>query len=117
MSFKKMSRRDFLRAATNSGLVVAFTASGVPIILAQDATPAPTEVPLPVGEAGKLTVIQKTEYFQEVQELFRDYVTDFAADRGIELDLSTANPECSVTSRPNAGRGAGGYRPIWAITS
>jgi multiple sugar transport system substrate-binding protein len=93
MSFKKMSRRDFLRAATNSGLVVAFTASGVPIILAQDATPVPTEVPLPVGEAGKLTVIQKTEYFAEVQELFRDYVTNFAADRGIELDLSTANPE------------------------
>lgn len=93
MSFKKMSRRDFLRAATNSGLVVAFTASGVPVILAQDAPPAPTEVPLPVGEAGKLTVIQKTEYFQEVQDLFRDYVTNFASDRGIELDLSTANPE------------------------
>ena len=97
MSFKKMSRRDFLRAATNSGLVVAFTASGVPVILAQDPTatppPTPTPAPLPVGEAGKLTVIQKTEYFQEVQDLFRQYVTDFAADRQIELDLSTANPE------------------------
>jgi multiple sugar transport system substrate-binding protein len=99
MSFKKMSRRDFLRAATNSGLVVAFTASGVPIILAQDptATPVPpptaTPVPLPVGEAGRLSVIHKTEYVAEVQDLFRASVEQFAAEKGVGLDISTANPE------------------------
>jgi multiple sugar transport system substrate-binding protein len=67
---------------------------GVPA-LAQTATPAPspTPIPLPEGSAGTLTVIHRTEYFQEVQTLFRDEVTKYAQANGIKLDISTANPE------------------------
>jgi multiple sugar transport system substrate-binding protein len=71
----------------------------IPGLLAQDATatptPAPTATPLPLpeGAAGKLTVIHKTEYFAEVQDLFRESVVEFAAEKGVELDVSTANPE------------------------
>jgi len=95
MSKKKLSRRDFLRAAGASAAL--FAAGGR--ILGQDATatptPAPTNTPLPLpeGAAGKLTVIHRTEYFEAVQTLFRETVTNFAAETGIELDISTANPE------------------------
>lgn len=99
MMQKRVSRRDFLRTATGAGL--AFIAAGinVPGLLAQDATatptPAPTATPLPLpeGAAGKLTVIHKTEYFVEVQDLFREAVVEFAGEKGVELDISTANPE------------------------
>jgi multiple sugar transport system substrate-binding protein len=50
-------------------------------------------MPLPEGAPGKLTVIHRTEYFEEVQNIFHDKVVEFAADKGIELDISTANPE------------------------
>jgi multiple sugar transport system substrate-binding protein len=99
MMQKRVSRRDFLRTATGAGL--AFIAAGinVPGLLAQDATatptPAPTATPLPLpeGAAGKLTVIHKTEYFVEVQDLFREAVVEFAGEKNVELDISTANPE------------------------
>ncbi len=91
MSSNKISRRDFLRAARNAGFVVAFSASGVPIVFAQDPTATPP--PLPEGAAGKLTIIHKTEYVAEVQELCRSNVVQWAADNGFELDISTANPE------------------------
>lgn len=93
---KKISRRNFLR--TTAGTGAALLASGVPVF-AQDptATPVPpptaTPAPLPVGAAGKLTVIHRTEYFEVVQTMFRDSVVAFADDKGIELDISTANPE------------------------
>ncbi len=87
---KKMSRRDFLRASAGSA---ALLAAGIqlPGVLAQDATATPP--PLPAGSAGTLTVIQKTEYFQEVQDLIHQDIVDFAANKGVQLDLSTANPE------------------------
>jgi multiple sugar transport system substrate-binding protein len=50
-------------------------------------------LPLPEGSAGKLTVIHKTEYFEDVQTLFREAVTGWAKQNGVELDVSTANPE------------------------
>jgi multiple sugar transport system substrate-binding protein len=56
---------------------------------AQDATP----LPLPEGTSGTLSVIHRTEYFEEVQNIFHDNVVQFAADKGIGLDISTANPE------------------------
>ncbi len=97
MDLKKVSRRDFLRAIASSGMVVAASAGGVQLVFAQDptATPAPTNtpLPLPVGQAGTLTVIHKTEYFEVVQTIFREAVVEFAAQEGIELDISTANPE------------------------
>ncbi|MCA0453741.1 MAG: extracellular solute-binding protein [Chloroflexi bacterium] len=83
----KISRRGFLRTAAgaSAGLLAAHNG----IAFAQDPTPAP----LPQGAAGKLTVIHKTEYFAAVQDLFREDVVKFAADKGVELDISTANPE------------------------
>ncbi|MFL5800228.1 MAG: ABC transporter substrate-binding protein, partial [Roseiflexaceae bacterium] len=64
---------------------------------AATAVPAPkptnTPAPLPQGAAGKLTVIHRTEYFEVVQQKFRDAVTEYAKQQGIELDISTANPE------------------------
>ena len=53
----------------------------------------PRHPPTSEGAAGKLTVIQKTEYFPEAQQLIHDNIVKFAADKGVELDLSTANPE------------------------
>lgn len=101
MKQKRISRRDFLRTATGASLALIAAGVNVPGLLAQDATatatpvPAPTATPLPLpeGAAGKLTVIHKTEYFAEVQDLFRESVVEFAAEKGVELDVSTANPE------------------------
>jgi multiple sugar transport system substrate-binding protein len=93
MKRSKLSRRDFLRMGVGAGgglLASGLLASGG---LAQDATATPTPLPLPEGAAGKLTVIHKTEYFEAVQSLFRDDVVAFAAAQGVELDISTANPE------------------------
>ena len=55
--------------------------------------PTNTPLPLPEGAEGKITVIHRTEYFQEAETKFRDIVTQFVADQGAELDISTANPE------------------------
>ena len=97
MSKSRISRRDFLRTATGASLALIASGINVPGLLAQDATatpaPTPTPLPLPQGAAGKLTVIHKTEYFAEVQDLFRQSVVDFADEKGVELDVSTANPE------------------------
>lgn len=84
---KRMSRRDFLRAAgaTGAGL---FAASSPLRLFAQD-----EEQDLPEGAAGTLTVIHRTEYFEQVQILFRETVEKFAADASMGLDISTANPE------------------------
>ena len=83
---KKMSRRDFLRNSAATG-VAAFAASSPLQLLAQD------EQELPSGMSGTLAVIQRTEYFEAVQTAIRDTVQAFADDNGVELDISTANPE------------------------
>jgi multiple sugar transport system substrate-binding protein len=99
MTKKRLSRRDFLRTAAGTSLALIASGINLPSLLAQDATatptPAPTNtpLPLPVGQEGKLTVIHKTEYFPQVQDMFRQSVVDFAAEKGVELDASTANPE------------------------
>jgi multiple sugar transport system substrate-binding protein len=89
MKKSKISRRGFLRAAAGASAAIVAGRSG--LALAQD--PTATPLPLPQGAAGKLTIIHKTEYFQAVQDLFRENVVQFAADKGVELDISTANPE------------------------
>jgi multiple sugar transport system substrate-binding protein len=88
MSFKKPSRRELLlsSAATGAGLLIA--GSGLPA-LAEDKPP----LDLPKGAAGKLTVIHRTEYFPEAQQMFRDEVAAFAKAHNVELDISTTNPE------------------------
>lgn len=82
----KISRRGVLKgtAATGAGLFIG--AQGFPA-WGQD------EMDLPEGAAGKLTVIHRTEYFEEAQTLFREAVTEFAAENNLELDISTTNPE------------------------
>jgi len=88
MNKKGLSRRNFLKVA---GTGAAIIASNRGLSYAQD--PTATPAPLPVGAEGKLTLIHKTEYFEAVQTMFRDEVVNFAANQGVELDISTANPE------------------------
>ncbi len=84
---KKITRRRMLRnsAAAGAGFVAA--GSGVRAF-AQDA-----EQELPMGAAGKLTVIHRQEYFEAAQTIFRNTVTDFASSMNAELDISTTNAE------------------------
>jgi multiple sugar transport system substrate-binding protein len=82
-----ITRRRVLRnSAATVGLLAA--GSGFPV-LGQDNQ----NLDLPVGSAGTLTVIHRTEYFEQAQNLFRQIVTDFASANGAELDISTTNPE------------------------
>lgn len=89
MNTKKLSRRQFLRATAGTGAGLLAASTGM--AFAQD--PTATPLPLPQGIEGTLTVIHRTEYFEVVQEMFRDSVVKFAGDKGINLDISTANPE------------------------
>src|SRR5262249_20139664 len=94
---KNMSRRKFLVTTAGAGAALVAGAKTSTLLAQSTATPIPaptaTPAPLPVGAAGKLTVIHKTEYFEQVQTMFRNDVIKFAADRKIQLDISTANPE------------------------
>lgn len=89
MNKNLITRRRFLQATVGSSAALIAASSG--LVAAQD--PTATPLPLPEGAEGKLTIIHKTEYFAEVQDLFRVGVEQFAADRDVELDISTANPE------------------------
>jgi multiple sugar transport system substrate-binding protein len=114
-SDRRFSRRTFLRAtmagagtallaacgastatppaATSAPAAAATAAPAAPAATAAGAAPTNTPAPLPQGSAGKLTVIHRTEYFAVVQEKFRTAVEQFAKDQGVQLDISTANPE------------------------
>jgi multiple sugar transport system substrate-binding protein len=107
---RKRSRRAFLRASVTGIGVSLLTACGAssarpPAVTAVApaatiATPSVTgsvaqstaSPPLTVGSAGKLTVIQRPEFFKSVETKFRDLVTQFAQSKNVELDISTANP-------------------------
>jgi multiple sugar transport system substrate-binding protein len=97
MTRRNLSRREFLRLTGSAGAALAAAQAGLALAQEATATPTPaptaTPLPLPVGQEGKLSVIHKTEYFEVVQTMFRDTVVNFASDRGVELDISTANPE------------------------
>jgi multiple sugar transport system substrate-binding protein len=86
MSSRKISRRDVLRTAAASSVFIA--GGGLPAWAADT-----QDMALPKGAAGKLTVIHRTEYFQEAQNLFRQTVADFAKANNVQLDISTTNPE------------------------
>ena len=86
MSKQKLSRRDFLRMAS-AATAIAAAGGRIPLAFGQD------ELDLPEGLEGTLTVIHRTEYFEQVQTLFRDTVIEFSDGSGVELDISTANPE------------------------
>ncbi len=67
-------------------------AAAAPTAAAAAAAPTNTPLPLPEGSAGKLTVIHRTEYFEAPQQMFRSTVEEFAKAKGIQLDISTADP-------------------------
>lgn len=82
-----------MTAAATTEATAATTAAAATAAPAAAAAPTNTPRALPQGAAGKLTVIHRTEYFEAVQTRFRDLATQFAKDQGIQLDISTANPE------------------------
>lgn len=83
----KITRRRLLAttAATGAGVL----AGGVFPGFAQTAQ----EAELPVGGSGKLTVIQRQEYFEAAGLLFREICQNFADTNNVELDISTTNAE------------------------
>ena len=89
MTTRKFSRRDVLRTSTAAGAGLVAAGAGVPVF-AQEKAP---EAELPVGAAGKLTVIHRTEYFEDAQNSFRKITEDFAAANNVQLDISTTNAE------------------------
>jgi multiple sugar transport system substrate-binding protein len=81
---KRLSRRDFLRAAaTSAGL----TAAGLLPVRAQEEAQQ-----LPAEESGTLSILHRIEYFEQVQSLFRQALEDFAVMHEIMLDASTFSP-------------------------
>jgi multiple sugar transport system substrate-binding protein len=88
MTSKELSRRDVLRTTAAGAGVLA--AGGVAPAFGQAAKP---DRALPQGAAGTLTVIHRTEYFEQAQTIFRDVVSGFAQANGVKLDISTTNPE------------------------
>ena len=90
MDKNKFSRRDILRGSAAAGAGITMAGMGLPAF--GQNTPAP-DAPLPEGAAGKLTVIHRTEYFEAAQQAFRDTVQAFADSKGVQLGISTTNPE------------------------
>jgi multiple sugar transport system substrate-binding protein len=100
---RTISRRSLLRslvAGSAASLLAACGGATTPQVdapaVAPTAAPAadgePTALPLPQGDRGKLTVIHRTEYFEAPQQKFRSTVEELARERGVQLDISTANP-------------------------
>jgi len=89
---KQRSRRAGCNGGPGCPAATAAPAATVAVAAPTTAATA-TPLPLPEGSAGKLTVIHRTEYFEAVQQKFRSAVEDYAKAQGIQLDISTANPE------------------------
>ena len=83
----RIGRRGVLLGTASFGAGLLGGGAGLRA-LAQDA-----DLPLPEGSPEKLTVIHRTEYFQEAQDLFADAVRAFAEENGKEVDISTTIPE------------------------
>ena len=84
---RKLSRRGVLRGTASIGAGMVAAGAGFPA-LAQS-----SDLPLPEGSAEKLTVIHRTEYFQEAQDLFAEAVRSFAEANDKAVDISTTIPE------------------------
>lgn len=80
----KLSRRGLLRGSASVGAVLA--TGGLPAW-------AQSDEPLPEGSPEKLTVIHRTEYFPQAQDLFAEAVRTFAEQNDKAVDLSTTIPE------------------------
>jgi len=85
-----LNRRAILLGSASIGAGLALGGLGVVPALAQEAA---ADLPLPQGSPEKLTVIHRTEYFQEAQDLFAEAVIRFAEESDKELDISTTIPE------------------------
>lgn len=85
----KLSRRNLLQSTASFAVAMFATGSGMQAF-AQEAA---SDQPLPAGSPEKLTVIHRTEYFQQAQDLFVEAVARFADENGKELDISTTIPE------------------------
>lgn len=85
----RITRRRLLTTSMAMGAGLLSTGTALPAF-GQEAKP---EEDLPTGSAGKLTVIQRTEYFEAAQTKFRDVCQSFADANGATLDISTTNPE------------------------
>ncbi len=81
----KITRRHLLQTASAVGAGAVASGTGLSAF-AQEAQ-------LPQGAAGKLTVIHRTEYFEEAQNAFRNITQEFADANGVSLDISTTNAE------------------------
>jgi multiple sugar transport system substrate-binding protein len=101
---RRLSRRAFLRASmTGAGAALLAACGSTPAAEpaapaatsapAAAATTAPTTAPAAAGSAGRMVVLQRQEYFPDVETAFRDEVTKFITGNGAELDISTVNPE------------------------
>ena len=86
----KITRRHLLATSSAMGAGLIARAAGCRPSRRQAAQP---EQDLPVGAAGKLTVIHRTEYFEAAQNKFREVCQGFADANGATLDISTTNPE------------------------
>ena len=82
---QKISRRQLLRSSAATGVGLLAAGSGLPAFA--------QEMELPVGAAGKLTGIHRTEYFEAALTAIREAVTNFGTANNVELDISTTNPE------------------------
>ena len=80
-----ITRRNLLLGTTGLGVLAALPGG---VALAQE-----SDLPLPEGSPEKLTIIHRTEYFEQAQELFAQAVREFAEEQGKELDISTTIPE------------------------
>lgn len=81
----KISRRNMLLGSASVGLLGALPAGR--------AFAQASDLPLPQGSPEKLTVIHRTEYFAQAQDMFAEAVLKFAEQNGKELDISTTIPE------------------------
>ncbi|HMP40607.1 MAG TPA: extracellular solute-binding protein [Roseiflexaceae bacterium] len=106
----RLSRRAMLRAMLGSaGMALLAACGGTPTAPpaapaeapaaepttapAAPAAEAPTAAPPAQANAGKITILQRQEYFEGVEIKFRNTTTQYIASRGGELDISTVNPE------------------------
>jgi multiple sugar transport system substrate-binding protein len=109
-STRRRTRRAFLRssvaglsasllAACGANTATAPSQSAATSPPAADAgaatnAPAPAATSAPAaGSGGKITILQRQEYFEGVEVKFREVVTDYIKSQGAELDISTVNPE------------------------
>ena len=88
----RISRREMLKWMGMSVVGAAALGACAPIPAAPPA-PAPAETPAPPKEKPKMTVVHRREYFKEMEVLFADAVTKWAAENNVDVEVSTVGAE------------------------